>query len=466
MKTKMKFKPIILCGGSGTRLWPTSRENFPKQFIPLFQKKSLLELTIERILKIKKIEKPLFVTSKSYGFFVTQTLNKYGLEADIILEPESKNTTAAVYLAAKLSKPDDKLLIMPSDHLIIEEDEFIQNLNEIEKLTDFNEWITLGVKPSNPSEAYGYIHAISENGNKLLNVTKFVEKPNKKNATQMLKDNNFFWNAGIFIGKASMMINSISKHANQISKKCDEVFEKRLLKKNSNEINFEPKIFCDVISNSLDYAVMEKEKNIRLYPINCNWSDVGSWDEIAKQTNNASQSNIIQINSHNNFIKSDKRIIATIGIKDLIIIDSDNATLISKRDETQKVKEIVNNLVHNNSKEAKEHTYENRPWGRFDTLLNTDKCKVKKIEVLAKCRLSLQYHNYRSEHWLVIDGVATIYLNGEIFELNAGSSIDIPVKSKHYIENKTNDPLIIIETQLGTYFGEDDIIRIDDPYNR
>ena len=462
----MTVKPIILCGGSGTRLWPESRKSMPKQFIPLFDNKSLLDLTLERILIIKEKKKPIIVTSKDYGFFVKASLEKYNLEADIILEPESKNTTAAIYFAAKTSNIDDTLLIMPSDHLIPAKNEFINNIIEIQKLTNFDEWITLGVKPLMPSEAYGYIKTLSQKDNELLNVLDFLEKPNKDLAKEMLKKGNYFWNAGIFMGKASMILNSIYKYANDISLKCEDTFNMKSFIKNENEIHFDPKTFNTIPSQSIDIAVMEKEKNIKLFPLKCEWSDVGSWDAIANINNLNLKSNTISIDSKNNFIKSEKRLIATIGVQDLIIVDSDNATLIVKKNETEKVKDLVNNLLENNKMEAKEHTFENRPWGKFETLLDTNLCKVKRIEVLSNKRLSLQYHNFRSEHWLVVVGNATVYLNGKILKLSPGMSIDIPVKSHHYIHNKTKVSLVIIETQLGTYFGEDDIIRLDDPFDR
>ena len=462
----MTIKPIILCGGSGTRLWPASRQSMPKQFIPLFNEKSLLDLTLERVLEIKDRHKPIIITSKNYGFFVKATLEKYKLEADIMLEPEGKNTTAAIYLAAKASKLNDNLLIMPSDHLIPETNSFINDILKIQKLTEFNEWIILGVKPLIPSEAYGYIKALPNKTNQLLDVINFVEKPSKTIAKKMLKDDNYYWNAGIFMGKASMIIKSIYQYAKDITLKCDEAYGEKNFDANKNEISFDAKIFKDIRSQSIDFAIMEKEINIKLYILKCKWSDVGSWDAISNIKDFDRNPNIININSRNNFIKTDKRLIATIGVEDLIIIDSDNATLISKKNETEKVKDIVNTLIKNNMIEAKEHTFENRPWGKFDNLLDTDLCKVKRIEVSPKKRLSLQYHNFRSEHWLVITGIATVYLDGHLKELSPGMSIDIPVKSKHYIENQTTYPLVIIETQLGSYFGEDDIIRIDDPYSR
>lgn len=463
----MKIRSIILCGGSGTRLWPTSRKNLPKQFIPFFQNKSLFELTIVRVKLLDNEKKPIIVCNKQHSFYVKKILKKYNMNAIIISEPIGRNTTAAIYIATKLCAKDENLIIMPSDHLISNTSQFINDIKNISLLTDFRNWITLGVKPSKPSDAYGYIKVSNTKFNQLNDVEKFEEKPNKAKANQYIKNNKYFWNSGMFLGKSSMITNSIQKYSPLIAKTCDEAFDKKEVNKKSDEISFLLDQFSKIPSKSIDFEVMEFEKNIKLFPLNCDWSDVGSWDTISEINKNIPlNNNVISIDSDNNYIKTDKRIIATIGIKDLIIIDDDNATLIMKKNESEKVKDIVNELINRDYIEAEEHSYENRPWGSFENLLISKFCKVKRIKVDPQKRLSLQYHNFRSEHWLVVSGVATVYLNGKIFTLGEGMSIDIPIKAKHYIHNDTYKDLTIIETQLGTYFGEDDIIRVDDPYDR
>ena len=459
---------VILCGGSGSRLWPESRENLPKQFIPIFNGKSLLDLTIERVLSINSDSKPIFISNKRHGFLVKKALLEYNLDANIILEPEGRNTCAAIYLAAKICSPNDNLLIMPSDHLIPDGKKFIKDISNIEKYLTFNHWVVLGIKPTKPSEAYGYIKVSKHNNdNDLLKVTCFVEKPTKEIAADFINDNSYFWNAGIFLGKSSMIISSIKEHAANIALHCDNAFDSKKISRKMNEVSFSPDLFSKIPSQSIDYSVMEHEKKIYLYPMNGGWSDVGSWDAIAEIYKNENKSkNIIEIDSKNNFIRSEKRVIATIGIKDLIIINGDNSTLIAKKNHSEKVKLVVNELIEKDFSEATEHSFEIRPWGKFKNLLDDQNCKVKRIEVKPKKRLSLQYHKLRSEHWLIVKGTATIYLDGKILKLSIGMSIDIPKKSKHYIHNETNEYLIIIETQLGTYFGEDDIIRLDDPYER
>ena len=463
----MNMRFVILCGGSGSRLWPESRESLPKQFIPLLDKKSLLDLTIERFISIKNKTKPIFICNKKHGFLVRRSLEKYNLHADIFLEPEGKNTCAAIYLAAKHCSTEDNLLIMPSDHLISDKKKFLEDILNIEKNLTSNYWVTFGIKPSKPSEAYGYIRVSKNKKNNLLQVSNFIEKPSKKIAAELIRDDTYFWNAGIFIANASMILNSTKKHAPKIAKHCDNAFDKMIINEKTNELNFSHKLFSKIPSQSIDYAIMEHEKNIYLYPFYSKWSDVGSWDSVAEiYKDKPMNEKVVQIDAENNFIRTENRLIATIGVKDLIIVDSDNATLITKKNQSEDVKLVVNKLLKKNIIEAKEHSFENRPWGKFENLLDNKHCKVKKITISPKKRLSLQYHNFRSEHWLVVYGTANIHLDGTDLILNQGESIDVKIKSHHFIENKQDIKLIIIETQLGSYFGEDDIIRLDDPYCR
>ena len=461
------MRAVVLCGGVGSRLWPESRESLPKQFIPIFKEKSLLDLTIERILCLKFDKKPIFISSKKHGFLVQKSVNKYNLKADIILEPEGKNTCAAIYLAAKHASLDDNLLIMPSDHFIPEIKKFSDYILNNFKNLPLNIWVTLGIKPSKPSEAYGYIETSDIKNNNFQKVTKFIEKPTKNIAVKLIKKNNYYWNAGIFITNATNAINSIKTFAPEIAEKCDKAYEKLEKNNKTNEINFLDDLFSLIPSESIDYAVMEKEQNIYLSKLNCIWSDFGSWDSISEIIKYKSNNdNIIEIDSSKNFIRNKNRVIATLGVKDLIIVDSDNATLIVKKGYSEKVKLIVNKLANNNVLEAKEHPFEDRPWGRFENLFVDKHCKVKRLVVSPYKRLSLQFHNHRSEHWLIVSGTANIYLNGQNIVLSENQSINIPMKSHHYIENKQDHDLIIIETQTGSYFGEDDIIRLDDPYSR
>ena len=283
----------------------------------------------------------------------------------------------------------------------------------------------------------------------------------------MFSQKSYFWNSGIFLGKSSNILESIKKYSNDVAKACDKVFIDICVSKNEHEFSFPHELFLKIPSIPIDISVMEKEIEIKLYPLNCKWSDLGSWDSFIEIKDNKNfNNNVLQINSKNNFIKNDKRVIATIGIENAIIIDSEDATLIMKKTQSEKVKLVVNELNRRKLNHTKDHIFEIRPWGKFENLLISDYCKVKRLTINPKARLSLQYHNFRSEHWLVVKGHATIFLNGKILKLKKGMSIDVPVKCQHYIQNNTNNELIIIETQLGTSFDESDIIRLDDPYNR
>ena len=338
----MSIKPIILCGGSGTRLWPESRKNTPKQFIPILEKKTLMDLTIERLLTLDSNINPIIVASKDHEFYISQTLERYNVKAKIILEPEPKNTTAAIYFAAKASKNCDNLIIMPSDHLIPDTTDFKRIIDDIKSLDKFDKWITLGINPTKPSEAYGYIE-IDISDSTLKPVKNFYEKPDKDTAKKMLETGNCYWNSGIFIGNAAMIINSIQKNAPEIAKACNESFDKKIYSRDKDKITFINSLFSKIPSISIDYSVMENEKDIYLYPVNFKWNDLGSWDAIAELENrNINTNKIIQIDSQNNFIRSKDRVIATIDINDLIIVDSDDAILISKKNSSEKVKSIVN----------------------------------------------------------------------------------------------------------------------------
>lgn len=469
----MLIKPIILCGGTGSRLWPSSRKSYPKQFIPFINNQSLLELTIDRVQNIKKTSIPLIIGSQKHNFFINKIVNKTNFKSKLIFEPSPKNTTAAIYLAALFSQHDDFLVIMPSDHLMPDREYFSNVLLKTYQNINKGEWLTFGIKPRNPSDSYGYIETKLDDTYDFQNlnqVIRFVEKPSKQIAKEMIKNNNYFWNAGIFGAHQSTIINSIKEHAPDVALHCDALFHKAKFCLNDDEIYFDPQKFELIPSISIDYAVMENEKNIKLVQYNKSWSDIGSWDAFIEHNeanlNMHSNNKIIEIDTHNNKIISENSIIAAIGIKDTIIIENDGAILISKKGKTEKVRDIVEQLNKNKIKEGQEHSYEFRPWGKFEILLDDFMCKVKRLYVDPGKRLSLQYHKKRSEHWTVISGLAKVYLNKKIIELKSGQSIDIPVEAHHYIENSTKEELIIIETQMGTYFGEDDIVRIDDPFKR
>ena len=464
----MKTRPIILCGGSGTRLWPESRENFPKQFIPIKNNYSLFDLTLKRLNLIKNLLTPIIITNEKYKFLVRDSLENLKLKASIVLEPLGKNTAPAIYIASKLVNEKENLLILPSDHYIGKNDVFAKAINNVIKLNQTKNWVTFGVKPNFPSTSYGYIK-LNHNSlsKKIIDIESFIEKPNLIKAKQLLSSKNILWNSGIFFGNAKMILKSIKKHAPSISQNCDIVLKKFKFSKKLNEFSFDLKLFEKIPSLPIDKAVMEKDNNISCYQINCEWNDVGSWErffECFPIRNNSKK--LVQVKSKNNLIKTDKRLIATIGVKDLIIVDSNDATLIAKKGLEENMRDLISCMSNKNIPEIKENIFENRPWGKFENLFVSKNLKIKKITINPKSRLSKQFHYFRSEHWFITQCEGSVFINGKVQTLKRGNSVDIPKKSIHYIENLTEKVLTFIEIQMGTYFGEDDIVRIDDFYGR
>ena len=469
----MKIKPIILAGGSGTRLWPLSRKNYPKPYISLIGNKTLLEITLERVMLVNFFTKPIIVCNEKHKFIVKDTLKKLNFEATIMLEPEGRGTAAVFYIASLLSRDDENLLFMPSDH-ILEENIFTKHLFSIITKPELQDnWILFGIKPSSASSEYGYIEVNlnreklkNKNSSTLYDVTAFIEKPAPKIANQYYNNECYFWNSGMFLGNCNMINNDFKKKSPDLSNLCDLVLEHSLFNEKDNEILLDRNFFLKISINSIDYEIIENSENLKVILLDTAWSDVGSWDSLSKITKTDRSKNILSVDSKNNFIKSSKRIIATIDINNSIIIDTPDATLISKKGSAHKVHKVLKKIKKKTSVLKDDHIFENRPWGNFEILHESNACKVKKLEIKPFQRISLQYHNFRSEHWLIIKGNAEIHIDGNILRLKKGDSIDIPKKKNHYIRNYTNKALIVIETQLGTYFGEDDIIRLDDPHQR
>ena len=457
------IRPIILCGGFGSRLWPASRKSLPKQFIPLVGQKSLLDLTLSRCKKIT-LNKPIIVTNKNQSFLVDESLDKLGMDSYQILEKIGKNTCAAIYFASKLSSDigkNEKLLIMPSDHLLDDKD-FIKAIEEINRIDKLPNWMTLGMKIRTPSSGYGYIK-LGEKKNRYHMVDSFIEKPDLILAKQMYESSAYYWNSGIFFGSQAKILGSISLYAKDIYLASRDVWKNREQKE--NKIILESEVIKEVRAESIDTAVLEKETSIGVYPYTDSWSDLGSWDTVSDNLGSDNK-DVFEFETSNNFIKTDGRLTAVVGVKDVIVVNDDNVTLIAKKGSSESVKLILNKILLANKEEALEHSYEKRPWGKFENLLDSKKCKVKRLIVDPGKKLSLQYHHKRSENWVIVEGVATVKLDGEDLQLSEGDSIFIKKRQTHQLINDTKKPLVIIETQTGSYFGEDDIVRIEDPYNR
>lgn len=451
---------IILCGGSGTRLWPISRTLMPKQFVKLFNNKSLFQLTVNRNSKICKRQ---FIVSNSEQYFLAldqlEELNK--INNRYLLEPIGRNTAPAIALACHALDPEEIVLVTPSDHLIKKEQEYEKVLNKANNLAAQGYLVTFGIMPSYAETGFGYIEA---SGN---DVIAFYEKPDFETALKYVQAGNYFWNSGMFCFKAGVFLKELKKYSPEIYEASLKAIENS---KNDEMIRIKHEDMYSIPEDSIDYAVMEKSSKVKVIASDIDWSDVGSFDslyeELPKDDNgNTINEKYVAINSKNNLIYGKERYIATVDIDDCIIVDTGDALLISKKGSSQKVKEVVKK-IKNITQLHNIHLTGNRPWGTYTVLEDANGYKIKRIEVKAGKRLSLQKHKYRNEHWVVVSGIATVTINDKTFKLNQNESTYIKAGDVHRLLNDTNEPLVIIEAQVGEYTGEDDIIRLEDDFKR
>ena len=468
-----KIVPLILAGGSGTRLWPSSRSSFPKQFQSLYAEKSLFQETLLRLNGFE-IDEPIIIVNEEHKFIVREQLNEIGFNGRIIIEPESKNTAPAVALGAHYSaisnQADDYLLILASDHIIEQKDKFNDAIMQATLLAEKDSIITFGISPSSAHTGYGYI----EKGKKIIDskafsVNKFVEKPNKFLAESYIKSENYLWNSGMFLSKTSILLGELKLISNDIY----DITKNSFLSDISEEgfINIDRKKFSKCRNESLDVAVMEKSDKLSVFPLLVNWSDLGSWNslwEVAEKDKegNAIKGDIHISDSKDCYINSEGRFVSALGLKGITIIDTKDALLVASNEKSEDIKESVEYLKSNSKSEWSHHATVYRPWGKFDSIEKSDTFQVKKITVKPKERLSLQMHHHRAEHWIVVAGVAKVTCGEEIFLLHENESTFIPKGTKHRLENTLDTPLVLIEVQSGTYLGEDDIVRFDDKYGR
>ena len=464
---ELTIHPVILSGGSGSRLWPSSRASLPKQFIEFRDMDTLFGDTISRVNTSQDTQFTI-VSNKSHNFLCRRELSKLGREASYILEEVGRNTAPAILMATLNAAADDILVIMPADHWIEDRSAFNQIIGAASEVASSEDcWVTFGIKPTEPQIGYGYIKANGE-GQKRA-VESFKEKPDLETAERYLADGNYFWNSGIFVVSAQKCIKSFKQHQPELYKAALTCWDNRDI--NADEITLRKAYLEKIPSISVDYAILEMEANIAMVPFDGHWSDVGSWDSLSKlieteKSVGPAPDNNVQIDTKNTFIHSSSRTIAAVGVEDLIIVDNDNATLVVQKGKSEKVKDALEILKGLNIPAAREHSFEYRPWGMFESLLDSAVCRVKRLTVNPGHHLSLQYHHKRSEHWVVVQGRATVQLEDETLYLEPGQSIDIPLGAQHALGNDTDENLIVIEVQMGSYFGEDDIVRVSDPYNR
>jgi len=464
--------PIILSGGSGSRLWPISRSLFPKQFINLVNDEtSLFQDTIRRL--PKNLESPVVICNEEHRFIVAEQLRQIkSNNKGIILEPIGKNTAPAIALAAlHLLKDgsDPTLLVLSADHSISDNKKFHNSIKTGQKLAEKNKLASFGVIPTKAETGYGYIQVDNSTSKEYYNIVSFTEKPSKEIAENYLKSGSYYWNSGIFMFKASVFLEELKQHEPQIYSSCVKSFNK--INRDLDFIRINKEEFFKCPSKSVDYAIMEKTDDAMVVPFNSNWNDVGSWESLWEEktkdeNNNVSKGDVILNKVNNSYIHSTSRLVTVNEISDLVIIDTEDALLVSSKKNSQNIKKIVEKLQNENRKESDNHRKVYRPWGYFDSIDFGEGFQVKRISVNPGAKLSLQKHSKRAEHWVIVKGVASITCGEKKFKLNESQSTFIPKGEVHRLENCENTALEIIEIQTGSYLGEDDIIRLEDDYKR
>lgn len=468
----MKILPVIMAGGSGTRLWPLSRYQYPKQFLSLFNEHSLLQATVLRLNTLECL-KPLIISNDEHRFIVAEQLRTSGINSfDVILEPVGRNTAPAIALAALHAQKggqDPVMLVLAADHVIQNEDEFCKSILIAQEQAAKGNMVTFGVVPSRAETGYGYIRKGERVTESVYKVDAFVEKPDLSTAMFYLSDGHYLWNSGMFMFKASVYLTELQKFCPEIIELCQIA-----LAKGSSDLDFirlEKKAFSQCPDVSIDYAVMEKTSHSVVVPMDAQWSDIGSWNSLwdisSKDKNgNVTHGDVIYHNSNNNFVYADNALVATIGADNLVIVQTKDAVLIAKQDQVQNIKQVVDVLKREKRTEHLSHREEYRPWGRFDLIDHGSRYQVKRITVKPGERLSTQKHYHRAEHWVVVSGTAKVTRGEEVYLISENESTYIPLGVIYSLENPGKIPLEVIEIQSGVYLGGDDIIRLNDKYGR
>ena len=464
--------PVILCGGSGTRLWPLSRSSYPKQFVDLGNGETLFKETVRRAQIVAKDAVPYVVTSDGHRFYAQANLFECNQQATIIVEPVPRNTAPAIAAAANvaLSKyPDAVLLVMPSDHAMADTAAFRTAVEKGVKLAGGGYLVTFGIQPTAPETGFGYIKKGKEIDKEGYVVDQFVEKPKEEVARKFLESGNYYWNAGIFMFRADRYLEELKKHASNLADTVQKAIKSSTT--TGNIIRIDKDIFEHTETMSIDYAVMEHTEKAALVPLNTAWRDLGSWEsvydsKVKDKNENVLQGDVIAVDTKGCYIDSRNRLIATIGLKDLAIVETTDAVLVMPLNRTQDVRSIVEQLKKDNRIEAEINPLMYRPWGSFERLTTGNRFQVKRIVVRPGEELSLQKHYHRAEHWVIVEGSAEVVLGERKMFLTENQSTYIPAGEIHQLINPGKIPLVVIEVQSGTYLGEDDIVRIKDRYDR
>jgi mannose-1-phosphate guanylyltransferase/mannose-6-phosphate isomerase len=464
---QLAIKPIVLCGGSGTRLWPLSRESLPKQFVPLINGKSLLQATLERV---SSLEPALCIANHEHRFFVQEAMSLAKAQGQQLLEPAGRNTAAAMACAAVLVEPNNLLLFLPADHYIPDANAFLSTVAAGVEAANEGYIVTFGVEPNFPSTAYGYIQrGMPINDGAAFLVKRFVEKPNSEKAQQLLLSGDHLWNAGIFLCTAATLKSALNLHAPDILSTCESAMHSAT--KDGDFIRPDTEAFLACRSESIDYAVMEHFNKTAVVPFQGQWSDVGSWNAVADLAEpdahgNRTQGHAVMIDTADTYVNAVSRPVVTIGVKDLLVVDTPDALLIAAKSHAEQVKQAVEQLKARGYTQSSTHRRVARPWGWYDSIDVGDRFQVKRIGVNPGASLSLQMHHHRAEHWIVVRGTAEVTNGDNVSLLAENESTFIPLGAKHRLRNPGKTLLEIIEVQSGSYLGEDDIVRFEDTYGR
>jgi len=470
----MHFYPVILTGGAGSRLWPVSREYYPKPLLPLFGDQTLLQDTAARLDSIAAVGNPVFVCNEEHRFLVAEQVRALGKEPEaILLEPEGRNTAPALTIAALYlvdKEPDAMMVVMPADHVIPDSEAFTVAVEQGGKLAAEGYLVTFGVVADKPETGYGYIHRGEEiDSTGVFKVDRFVEKPDQDTAQNYVDAGDYYWNAGIFLLRADRWLEEIGNLQPDILKACQQAVAGG--SRDSDFVRVEKDAFLSSPSDSIDYAVMEKTDRAAVVPLQTSWSDVGSWSSIWEASEqddegNVTKGDVLTHDTRNSLFMAENRCVAAVGLDGVIVVETADAVLVADKNKCQDVKAIVNKLKEFGREEHRFHRRVYRPWGDYEGIDHGTRYQVKRLTVKPGAKLSLQMHHHRAEHWIVVSGTARVTRGEDVFMLSENESTYIPIGTNHRLENPGTIPLEIIEVQSGSYLGEDDIVRFEDLYNR
>ena len=473
----MDLIPVILSGGTGSRLWPLSRASYPKQYLKLDANNnfSLLQNTYLRLKGLNNLATPIIISNEEQRFIVAEQMKEINVRPySIILEPEGRNTAPAIALAAIKSLEngnDPTLLILSSDHKIVNQKKFKKVIEDSLNYSEDGSLVTFGIIPNSPETGYGYIETYCEVASQTssIKIKKFIEKPSLDKAKTFLEGKHHLWNSGIFLFKASAILKELKKFEPDLIKNCEESIKKGVVDLDFFRVNKQSFIKCPNIA--IDVAVMEKTDLGVVTPLDVGWSDIGSWQSLwaisdKDEKGNLTSGNVLVDNVENSYLRSEERLIVGIGLKNLVVIETIDAIFVADLNQAKSIKKLVSELETNGKPEGTKHKKIYRPWGNYISIAEGNNWQVKKITVNPNCSLSLQLHKHRTEHWIVVGGTAQVEIDGIVSVLNKNESTYIPLESKHRLSNKGDQLLVLIEVQSGNYLGEDDIVRFVDNYGR